>query len=255
MKTPISVTILTKNSEKYIKKVLDSVVGFDEIIVCDTGSTDQTAPIVKKFEKVKIFSIPFTGFGSTHNKASSFARNDWILSIDSDEVVSPELWREVSSLDMQRGCVYSIPRKNEYRGKWIRTCGWYPDRCLRLYHRLDTQFSDAQVHESLISDQLKIIYLHSPLFHYSYEQVSDFLQKMETYSSLFALQNRGKISSSLTKAILRGSFTFFKCYFLKRGFLDGREGFEISLYNGLTTFYKYLKLWETNDLISQIKSS
>ena len=246
MKIPISVTILTKNSQKYLEEVLSALQMFDEVLICDTGSEDQTFEIAKRFSNVAIVERPFSGFGPTHNIASSLAKYDWILSIDSDEIVTPPLAEEIAALALTRGAVYSFPRHNEYRGKWIRWCGWHPDRQIRLYNRLDTRFTDAQVHEAVEAEHLKNIRLSSPLRHYSYATVSDFLQKMQSYSSLFALQNQGKKSSSLTKAIGHGLYTFFKCYFLKRGFMGGQEGFEISLYNANTAFYKYLKLAEAN---------
>lgn len=243
---PISVTILTRNSEKYLSEVLSALEIFEEIVICDTGSNDQTLKIAQTFPNVKIHERAFNGFGPTHNLASSFATHDWILSIDSDEIVTPELAHEIQSLKLAKGCVYSFPRHNEYKGKWIRWCGWHPDRQVRLYNRLDTQFTSAQVHESIESSHVKEIQLHSPLKHYSYENVSDFLYKMQSYSSLFALQYQGKKSSSLSKAIAHGFFAFFKSYILKKGCLGGQEGFEISIYNANTAFYKYLKLAEAN---------
>jgi glycosyltransferase involved in cell wall biosynthesis len=246
MKVPISVTILTKNSQKYLAEVISALQIFDEVLVCDTGSKDQTLEIARHFPNVTIYERPFIGFGPTHNVASSLAKYDWILSIDSDEVVTTELADEIRFLTLTRGCVYSFPRHNEYRGKWIRWCGWHPDRQIRLYNRLDTQFTEAQVHEAVDVRHLKNIHLHSPLRHYSYDEVNDFLYKMQSYSSLFALQYQGKKSSSLAKAIAHGCFAFFKSYILKRGFLGGQEGFEISFYNANTAFYKYLKLAEAN---------
>lgn len=247
MKTvPLSVTILTKNSQKYLAEVLSALIMFDEVLVCDTGSTDQTLEIARRFSNVTLYERPFIGFGPTHNVASNLAKHDWILSIDSDEIVTPELANEIGALTLTRGYVYSFPRHNEYRGKWIRWCGWHPDRQIRLYHRIDTQFTDAQVHEAVDMRQLKEIHLQFPLRHYSYDGVNDFLNKMQSYSSLFALQYQGKKSSSLTKAIAHGWFAFFKSYILKRGFLGGQEGFEIAFYNGNTAFYKYLKLAEAN---------
>lgn len=242
----ISVTILTKNSQKYLKEVLTALQHFDEVLICDTGSKDQTLEIASQFPNVTVFERPFTGFGPTHNVATSLAKHDWILSVDSDEIVTPALAEEIHALSLTRGCVYSFPRHNEYRGKWIRWCGWHPDRQIRLYNRLETHFSDAQVHEAVEVGNLKNIHLQSPLRHYSYANVNDFLEKMQTYSSLFALQNKGKKSSSLFKAIGHGLYSFFKSYILKRGFLGGAEGFEISVYNANTAFYKYLKLAEAN---------
>lgn len=246
MKTPLSVTILTKNSQKYLTEVLSALQGFEEIVVCDTGSNDQTQSIAKSFPNVSWHERPFVGFGPTHNIATSLAKHDWILSIDSDEIVTSDLADEIQKLHLKRGCVYSFPRHNEYRGKWIRWCGWHPDRQIRLYHRLDTQFTEAQVHEIVDARHLVEIQLNSPLRHYSYESVEDFLKKMQSYSSLFALQYQGKKTSSLSKAIAHGCFAFFKSYILKRGFLGGQEGFEISFYNANTAFYKYLKLAEAN---------
>jgi len=245
-KIPISVTILTKNSQKYLKEVLTSLQIFDEVLVYDTGSKDQTLEIARQFPNVTLYERPFIGFGPTHNMASNLARHDWIVSIDSDEIVTDDLSKEIQALKLTRGCVYSLPRHNEYRGKWIRWCGWHPDRQVRLYNRLDTQFTDAQVHEAIIAHHLNEVSLQYPLRHYSYNEIADFLSKMQSYSTLFALQYQGKKSSSTAKAIGRGLFAFFRSYILKRGIMGGREGFEISVYNAHTAFYKYLKLAEAN---------
>ena len=219
MTLDLSVTILTKNSQKYLTEVLSALQNFDEVLICDTGSQDQTLSIAQSFPNVKIYERPFIGFGPTHNLASQLAKHDWILSIDSDEIVTPDLNKEIQHLQLMRGTVYSFPRHNEYRGKWIRWCGWHPDRQIRLYHRLDTQFTEAQVHEAIDARHLKEIQLTSPLRHYSYDEVNDFLHKMQTYSSLFAHQYQGKKHSSLGKAIAHGCYAFCKSYVLKRGFL------------------------------------
>lgn len=243
---PISVTILTKNSQAYLHQVLQALKEFDEVLVYDTGSNDNTMEIAKSFPNVSLYQCSFIGFGPTHNLASSLAKYDWILSVDSDEIVTPALVEEIKQAVLHKGCVYSFPRHNEYKGKWIKWCGWHPDRQVRLYNRTDTCFTDAQVHEAIITTDLKEIKLQHPLRHYSYAQVSDFLSKMQSYSQLFAEQHQGKKSSSMTKALLHALFTFFKSYILKRGFLGGAEGLEISIYNSNTAFYKYLKLAELN---------
>jgi glycosyltransferase involved in cell wall biosynthesis len=246
MKDPISVTILTKNSQKYLKEVLDALKSFDEVLIYDTGSTDDTFKIAQEYPKVTIVKREFIGFGPSHNMATSIARNDWILSIDSDEIVTPELSKEINSLSLRPQHVYSFPRHNEYKGKWIKWCGWHPDRQIRLYNRKDTSFTDAQVHEAIQTQGMKEIQLQSPLRHYSYTEVSDFLSKMQSYSDLFAKQNQGRKKSSLGKALTHGFFAFFKSYIIKKGLLGGQEGFEISYYNANTAFYKYLKLAEVN---------
>lgn len=242
----ISVTILTKNSQKYLKEVLLSLQMFEEVLLYDTGSTDETLNIAMTFPNVKIHRGEFSGFGPTHNKASDSAKHDWILSIDSDEVVTEEMAAEIHRVVLNPKAVYSFPRHNYYRGKFIKWCGWYPDRQFRLYHRKHTRFTDAQVHEAVVIENMHHVPLNAPLRHYSYENVSDFLSKMQSYSELFAVQNKGKKKSSISKAILHGWFAFFKSYVLKRGFMGGYEGFVISVYNGNTAFYKYIKLLEAN---------
>lgn len=242
----ISVTILTKNSARYLPEVLDALSRFDEVLLYDTGSTDATLEIARRYSNVVIRNGPFEGFGTTHNKASHLALHDWILSIDSDEVVTPELASEIQSLILKKKTVYSIMRHNFYNGRWIRWCGWYPDRQVKLYHRQTTQFSGCEVHEAVETSGLEVKALRAPLLHYPYANTADFLRKMQLYSDLFARQYAGKRRSSLAKAIGHGFFAFFKSYILKRGFIGGKEGFLVSVYNGNTAFYKYLKLLEAN---------
>jgi glycosyltransferase involved in cell wall biosynthesis len=239
----ISATILTKNSQKTLATTLDSLQKFPEVLIFDSGSTDQTLDIARRYSNTKIIQGQFIGFGPTHNLATSFASRDWILSLDSDEILSPELIDEIFSLDLNPARVYQIDRKNYFNGKWIRWCGgWHPDPVLRLYHRKTTRFSDDAVHEKILIKDLQVHKLAHPILHTPYHTIDDFLNKMQMYSTLFAEQNKGKKSSSLFKALWHGWFAFLKSYFLKRGFLGGKEGFIISAYNGHTAFYKYLKL-------------
>ncbi len=246
MSSMISVTILTKNSQRHINEVLAALKSFDEVVVYDTGSTDDTLSIAKKYSNVTIYREKFIGFGPTHNLASGVAKNDWILSIDSDEVATPEMTKEILLQQLDPGSVYSFSRHNYFNGKFIKWCGWYPDRRVRLYNRRHTRFSDDQVHEGVISKHMEEVAIKGPLKHYSYQSISEFLEKMQLYSDLFAKQNAGKKGSSPLKAVLHGFFGFFKSYLLKRGILGGYEGFVISLYNGHTAYYKYLKLYEAN---------
>lgn len=246
---PISVTILCKNSSRYLVEVLQALQRFDQVLIYDNGSTDDTIAIAQRFSNVTVKIGDFLGFGPTHNIASALAKHDWILSIDSDEVISSELVEEIACLLQADGgvnFVCSIPRNNYYNGRWIRWCGWYPDRQWRLYNRTATRFSEQYVHEGVVVAGLEKLQLHSPMKHYSYADTKDFLAKMQHYSELFAKQNCGKKSSSVWSAIAHGAFAFFKSYILKRGVLGGYEGFVISVYNGNTAFYKYLKLREYN---------
>lgn len=241
----ISVTILTRNSERLLAEVLKALRAFDEVVIYDTGSTDNTLTIARTYSNVSIHKGSFNGFGPAHNLATSLARNDWILSIDSDEVATSQLVDEISTLQLDPKSVYSIWRQNFFNGKWMRWCGWYPDRQIKLYNRTKTAFSEAQVHEAVITEGLQTITLKHPVRHYPYPDIASLLSKMQHYSTLFAQQHKEK-KSSVWKAIGHAFFAFFKSYILKRGFLGGREGFIISAYNGHTAFYKYLKLLEAN---------
>ncbi|GAB5411793.1 MAG: hypothetical protein ChlgKO_09070 [Chlamydiales bacterium] len=237
----MTVVILAKNNESSIGKTLESVNSFDEVLVCDTGSTDATCDIVRKFSNTRLLQKPLTNFGIIRNEVASEAKNDWILSLDSDEELSPELLTELSQLRLSPDTVYSIPFKNFYRGQWIKGCGWYPDHHLRLYNRKETAFSPTALHEKVEAE--KVEKLHHHIHHYSYASAKDFLTKMQRYSDLFAKQHANK-KSSLFKATTHGFWAFCKSYFIKRGFLDGRAGYIISAYNGQTAYYKYLKLAE-----------
>ncbi len=237
----ISATILTKNSSKYIWRTLASLEKFPEIVVLDTGSDDNTCQIAQSFPNVRLHRHEFIGFGPTHNIATSLAQYDWIFSIDSDEFASPQLVDEITSLPLDAQTVYSVRRKNFYRGKEIKACGWYPDIVFRLYNRTTTRFSDDFVHESIRTDGFQVKQLQNTLEHIPYASVDDFLSKMQKYTTLYAEQNRGK-SSSCFKAFFHGAYAFIRSYFFKRGLFYGREGFEISLYNANCAFYKYLKL-------------
>jgi glycosyltransferase involved in cell wall biosynthesis len=242
----ISVVILTKNSSKTIEKTLDSIIDFDEVIIYDNGSEDNTLEIVKNYKNVKIYKSKFIGFGALRNEGSKKAKNDWILALDSDEVLSDSLKFEILNLKLDENIIYSIKRDNYYKGKLINFACWQSDIVKRLYNRKKTGFHPKEVHETLMVKDLKIKFLKNPIYHTPYLSISDFLKKMDKYSTLFAIQNKNKKSSSVFKALFHALFTFFKCYFIKKGIFGGKIGFEISIYNANTAFYKYLKLLEYN---------
>lgn len=246
----ISVTILTKNASGTLSKTLDSCSLFPEVILFDTGSADKTLEVAKRYSNVKIIESGFEGFGPTRNRAAETASNDWILCIDSDETLSSELLEEIKTLQLNPDAVYSLFRSNYFRGKYIKGCaGWYPDRVVRLYHRKKTRFSDDQVHEKVLADGLNVVSLRGKLFHTPYDSIESFLTKMQIYSTLFAEQYAGKKKSSFAIALIHTTASFFKNYFLKWGFLAGKEGLMISIYNAHSTYYKYLKLaWRNNSL-------
>jgi len=246
--TPVSATILTKNSEPLLAEVLTSLAWCDEVVVLDTGSTDRTCEIAATFANVAVYRLegPFPGFGRAHRRAVALARHDWILSVDSDEIVSPALAAEIAALPLDPQTVYTIPFKNFYNGKHITTCGWAPDRHERLFNRTATNFCTSDVHERVQTMLMTVVPLENAIAHFSYRSIDDFLRKTSAYSHLFAEQNRGRKKSSPAKAALRSGWAFFKSYVLERGFLQGGEGLTISAYKSQVVFWKYLMLHEAN---------
>lgn len=242
----LSIVILTKNSEKTLSRVLESTLSFPEVILLDSESIDSTKSIASKYPNVHFHVRAFCGFGPMRRIADSLSTYDWVFALDSDEVLSPYLIQTLHSISPDPKNVYRFPRHNFYNDKWIRWCGWYPDKQVRFYNKKMTSFSKALVHEKVETGPMQIIDLKSPIFHYSYHQMEDFLAKMQLYSTLFSDQYTGKKKSSMIRALGHSSYAFIKSYFLQRGFLGGKEGLLISLYNSHTTFYKYLKLWEKN---------
>ena len=244
----LSAVVLTKNSERLLGDVLAALGWCDEVLVYDTGSTDTTLSIARSFPNVSLHQSkgPFEGFGVARQAAIKLARNDWIFSVDSDEVVSAELGREIRAMPLDPTCVYVIPFANFFNGKHITTCGWAPDRHERLFNRRATTFNASRVHENLDTKNLTLVTLRNPIRHFSYESYDAFVSKMGSYSRLFATQNAGKRRSSPAKAVLRSLWAFFKSFVIERGVFQGVEGLVISSYKAQTVFWKYLMLHEAN---------
>ncbi|MDH2997493.1 glycosyl transferase [Pasteurellaceae bacterium LFhippo2] len=251
-KLPISVTMLVKNAEKYLEQCLSALQDFSEIILLDNGSTDQTLEIAKKFDNVKIHHHKFIGFGPMKNLAAEFATNDWVINIDSDEIFSEELIDEIRQIDLSDlHKVYAILRINHYRGKPIKTCGWYPDYVKRLYNRTVVRFNDKQVHESLeIPETAEVKRLEKSFLHYSFDGAEGLINKMQQYTTLFAEQQKFRKRASIGSAITHGLSAFFKNYFVKKGITSGADGFVISFANACGSYYKYVKLAEANQRLT-----
>ena len=242
----ISVVVLAKNNQKTIEKTLKSLVEFDDVVVYDNGSTDETMNISKKFSNVNLVQGEFKGFGWTKNKAASFAKNDWILVIDSDEVVDSELLNELKTKKLDKNIVYRLNFKAFYKDIQVKHCGWNNQKIKRLYNKTITKYNSNDVHEDIITDGLNTEEIKGNVEHYSYHTISEFIIKADRYSTLFAQNNAGKKSSSPAKAFFNGSYSFLRTYILKQGFRDGYVGLIIAYSHAVTNFYKYIKLYELN---------
>jgi glycosyltransferase involved in cell wall biosynthesis len=229
-------------------RVLRSLHWCDEIVVLDTGSTDRTIPIARSFPNVRLHRLAtgFPGFGPARRHAVALASNDWILSVDSDEIVSPELAVEIAALPLDPSRVYAVPFHNYYNGKRITTCGWAPDRHERLFNRMATNFCLSDVHERVQTRRLEVVPLRHPIRHFSYRSPDDFLRKMAMYSRLFADQHAGGRASGPGMAAAHSLWAFVKSYVLERGILQGSEGLIISAYKAQTVFWKYIMLHQEN---------
>ena len=246
---PISVIIITKNEAAVIERCLSSVAWADEIVVFDTDSSDGTADIARRLG-ARVESAPdWPGFGPQKNRALALATGDWVLSIDADEWVTPELRAEIEGAIAAPDWLpaYRMPRLSSYCGRTMRHSGWWPDHVIRLFRRGAARFSDDLVHERLLVDGVTGSLLE-PLRHEAIRDLDDALAKMGSYSTAGAkmLHARGK-SSSLAGAVAHGAWTFVRTYVLRAGFLDGREGFMLAVSNAEGAYYRYLKLMLLSD--------
>ncbi|CBG39524.1 putative glycosyl transferase [Helicobacter mustelae 12198] len=250
----ISVCIIAKNAERTLKECLQALINFDEVILLDNESSDATLEIAQKFPNVHIFTSPFLGFGALKNLAISHAKHDWILSIDADEILEEEGCALIARLSLDPHCIYAINRKNHYDGEWIKACGWYPDFVWRLFCKHHTGFSNNLVHESLvIKENTKREKLPIHLKHYTAQNISDLISKLQNYTDLGA-QESSK-NSSMQKAVFRFFWVFFKDYFLRFGWKYGYKGFVIAWFHALGSFTKYAKIYEKNKNAKNPKAS
>lgn len=244
----LSVILITKNEEANIKDCLESVSFANEIIVVDSQSSDQTVKIAQSFGAKVENTSDWPGFGPQKNRALNLATQDWVLSIDADERVTPELKNEILAVinSSSSSDCYAIPRLSWYCGRFMKHSGWYPDYVERLFKRGSAKFSDHLVHERLLPNgQVKKLNHH--FLHYSFKNFSQVLQKIDSYSTASANQafQQGK-KSSVSKAIGHGLWAFFRTYFLRLGFLDGQQGLALAISNAEGTYYRYIKIWLLN---------
>jgi len=246
---PISATLITYNEEHNIAQALQALSWVDEIVVVDSGSRDETVEICRRFTD-RIFYREWTGYADQKNFALTKARNDWILALDADERPSAELCREIQDL-ARKGFpkrAYRIPRVAFFMDRWIRHGDWYPDYQLRLFDRRCGKWEGGRVHESFRTRE-EIGYLKGEIYHYTYRNFSDYLKRLEIYSTLAALDyHEGGKKATALKLFVDPVAVFFQGYLLKRGFLDGLPGFAAAVMGSISVFFKYAKLYELQHL-------
>ncbi len=246
---PISAVIITNNESENIVRTLKALQQVtDDIVVVDSGSTDDTMDLATAMG-ASVFAYGWKGYAQNKNFCNSQCQHEWILSIDADEVLSDELIQSIQSIDLQDDTIYLLDRITNFCGTWIRYCGWYPDWKPRLFQRGKVQWQGDFVHETLaIPSHFKKEKLQGKLYHYSFKSLDDHLERLERYADLSAqeLYAKGK-KASFFLLTFSPLWRFFKTYILKLGFLDGKNGYLISQRNAYMVRQKYRKLKILND--------
>jgi len=242
--TPVSVTVITRDEAANIEACLASVAWADEVLVVDCGSTDRTVEIARH-TRARVIVKDWPGYGAQKNFAASQAAHDWILSVDADERVTPELATEIRArLSGQVSAAgFRIPRVTFHLGRWIRTTDWYPDYQLRLYDRRRARWKERRVHESVTADG-PVEQLANALQHYPYRDITHHHQTLDRYTTLAAedMYASGQ-RAGFADLAFHPPAAFLRNYVLSRGFIDGIPGFIISAMNAHYVFLKFAKLW------------
>jgi len=241
----LSVIVITRDEAARLERCLRSAAFADEIIVVDSGSTDDTVAIARRRGARVEVTPDWPGFGAQKNRALALARGRWVLSLDADEWLDETLAAEIRRVvaTPPAGVAYRLSRLSSFCGQWMRHGGWYPDPVLRLFPRGTARFSDDRVHERLLWDG-RVEGLGGHLLHESMASLTVANDKMNRYSSGRAadLAARGR-RGGLGRAIGHGLWAFVRTWILRRGFLDGRLGFVLAVHNAEASYYRYLKIW------------
>lgn len=245
----LSVILITKNEASNIEACLRTVAFADEIVVLDSGSTDGTVEIARRLGARVEITSDWPGFGPQKTRALALARHPWVLSIDADERVTPELQAEILAVVQGRGdpSAWEIPRLTQFCGQWIRHCGWTPDHVLRLFRREAARFSDDLVHERVLVSAGPVGRLETSLLHYSYPTPSHYWRKLEQYSLAWAQQrHQAGQRTSMSRAVAAGAVAFVRSYLFRLGILDGAMGFAVCTMQAQAAFGKYFALYCLN---------
>lgn len=252
MKQNLSIVYITKNAAITFKQSLNSAAFADEIIVVDSGSTDQTLAIAAQYQ-AKIIKQHWLGFGKQKQFAINQAKNDWVLSLDADEIISIKLKQSIqAALQNPKNKAYRFARSNYFLGRYLKHGEGYPDYSLRLFNKHNAHWSDDAVHE-YVKTKESVGTLTGDLLHHSCENITAYLQKQNQYTDIQAQQLcLNKTTVSQIKIIFSPIFRFIKFYFLKKGFLDGMAGLihiRIGCFNSMIKYAKYYELKKNNKLI------
>ena len=242
----VSAVIITLNEERNIGRCLNSLKGIvDEMIVVDSGSIDSTVEIASSFNAL-IIPTSWEGYAANKNLGNLKASGDYILSIDADECLSPELAEWLKGAKNTLSGIYRMSRLTNYCGQWIRHCGWYPDWKLRLFPKEQAKWVGDYVHETLEHEEgLEVIDAKGDLLHYSINSLEEHIQRINKYSSLAALELKAKNKPySWAKALIGPAFRFLKMYIFRQGIREGYLGFQISKISAYSIFLRYAKLKE-----------
>lgn len=240
----VSAIVITKNAESTIRRCLESLAWADEIVVVDSGSTDRTIEICRELGAKVHQTSDWPGHGPQKNRALDRASGEWVISLDADEWMTPELKAEVQRVLAAPGAMaaFAIPRRSSFCGRFMRHSGWWPDYVVRLFRRNAARFSEDHTHDRLIVNG-STGRLRSPIMHEAITDLDQMLTKMNLYSTASAqMFYRSGRRASLFTALVHGGWAFFRTYVLRLGFLDGREGFMLAVANAEGSYYRYVKL-------------
>lgn len=244
----ISACVTAGDEEDKIAQCLESLKWCDEIIVVDSFSTDRTFEISKQFTD-RVYQREWEGYIAQKNYIRGLANHPWILFVDADEVVSPELRKEIEKefenpQPDPNVVAYQFPRLVYYLGKWIKHGEWYPDMKLRLFQKARGYSAGKEPHDRVVVDgQIKT--LKAPLYHFTYDDMTDHIHTLNRFSQISARQKFEEgLQFRWRDMLFRPIWRFLKCYFLKRGFLDGAQGFIIATLSAFGVLIKYAKLFE-----------
>jgi glycosyltransferase involved in cell wall biosynthesis len=248
---PLSIAMVACNEAANIARTLESVKWADEIVVVDSGSTDETVAIAEGYG-ARVIHEPWKGYGGQMNSALDHCRHDWVFSLDADESMTPELSTEIQLLlagEPEYGA-YWTPRLNLIFGRWLRHGGFYPDRKLRLFRKGTARLPEDTEPHATPKTTLPTGKLKHDLLHYQYPTVALYIEHMDRYSSASVplVLRKGRTSRSLPaflfNIVVNPAAMFLKNYIFRLGFLDGREGLLVNLYHSAYVSWKYAKAWE-----------